>query len=156
MKVLAISDTHFKRSEEMLSFVEEVEDLFFKANLVVHAGDFVSEEVYSTLKKVCDKNGIDLLAVRGNCDELALKEVDVVKSIGAKHEPSMPDFADIYYLALELGVSVMVFGYIHSFALVSKRPLVFCPGCAKLRQYAFVDKKLTFFHGGERVESYNI
>ncbi len=152
MKILAISDTHLRKKWEMNNFLSEVNN-YVQFDLLVHAGDFETIEVYNALTEFCNKNGINLLAVKGNCDNFSLPEVVSGWNVGVKHEPLMDDFTDIYYLARELDVKVMVFGHLHRFIVASKKPLIFCPGYAKLGQFAYLDKKLRFFLRGEEVES---
>ncbi len=158
-RILAISDTHFL-GRESLNFCRVLESLEF--DLLVHAGDFTSRESYELLRELCKERGVELLAVKGNCDKFDLPEVGTAEIYGikvaAKHEPLMDDFSDLYYLARELEVNVLIFGHIHRFALVSENPLVFCPGAVKNDQFALLEVTpsnfvLKFFKGGEVVDS---
>ena len=158
-KILAISDTHFSRREEALEYLEFLQSFDF--DVLVHAGDFTCKECYLALKEFCEENGVEFLAVRGNCDRFDLQEIGVLEFPGlrlaAKHEPLMDDFSDLYYLARELEADVLVFGHIHRFAVCSSAPLVFCPGAVKNGQFALLEVSeslvLRFFRGGEEVDS---
>ncbi|AEA46255.1 YfcE family phosphodiesterase [Archaeoglobus veneficus] len=134
MKVVAVSDTHMVEPESVLRKLD--------ADLIIHAGDFVSYDVYSFLSQE-----YDVRAVHGNCDDAKLKkelpevtvfEVEGVR-FGVKHMPEMPDFMDIYYLARELEVEVMVFGHIHAFYLKRGKPTILCPGTLKSGVYAEIE-----------------
>ncbi len=67
MKILLISDTHLKTSGKSFPevFVSELE----KADLIVHAGDFIEESVYEEL---CEYAPVK--AVYGNVDTKGLQE----------------------------------------------------------------------------------
>ncbi len=130
MKMLAISDTHAKRLEDL---PEKVLRLIDKADVVVHAGDFTTLKLYEELKNVCE-----LKAVYGNSDEDELKkilpkelvfEVEGVK-FGVVHQGNyLNEFHDLGYKAKELGVNVLIFGHIHRFVLQEfKDVVVLCPG----------------------------
>ncbi len=169
-RILAISDTHFsgpEMAEFCMKFLEK--DSY---DVIVHAGDFDRKESYEVLKEFCEERGIELLAVRGNCDRFDLEEVLLIESgesrssegsgglrIAAKHEPVMEDCSDMYYLARELEADLLVFGHIHRFAVVSSKPLVFCPGAVKKGQFAVIEVDdshlltLRFFEGGKEVDS---
>jgi putative phosphoesterase len=66
-RVALVSDTHVpSRASEIPNFVEEaVED----ADVVVHAGDFDSEDAYDAFEELADG---ELVAVRGNMDPVNL------------------------------------------------------------------------------------
>jgi putative phosphoesterase len=66
-QVAVVADTHIPaRAAEIPGFVaQEVED----ADVVVHAGDFDSEDAYETVERLADG---DLVAVRGNMDPVNL------------------------------------------------------------------------------------
>ncbi len=150
--MLAVSDTHFKTREEAEKFLKSLK---FEFEVLVHAGDFESYECYLAFKDFCERSGIEFLAAKGNCDKFEISEVSFKAGIAVKHEPLMSDCSDMYYLARELEAKVLVFGHIHRFAVVSKKPLVFCPG-ARGQFATFDGKKLIFFSGGEEVESLRV
>ncbi|MFB6268509.1 MAG: metallophosphoesterase [Halobacterium sp.] len=66
-RVALVSDTHIpSRASELPGFVEqEIED----ADVVVHAGDFDSEDAYETVEGLVDG---EFVAVRGNMDPVNL------------------------------------------------------------------------------------
>ena len=61
--ILALSDTHLNKDGKLHS---ELKKLAATADLVLHAGDFISQETYDALKKACKG---ELRAVRGVCDK---------------------------------------------------------------------------------------
>ncbi|MBC7337508.1 MAG: metallophosphoesterase family protein, partial [Clostridia bacterium] len=67
IRILVISDTHFRRAEERLP--RDIEEAAATADLIVHCGDFEALSAYEYLGKLGQ-----LVAVRGNMDEPALKE----------------------------------------------------------------------------------
>ncbi len=132
MKIIAISDTHIKDS----IFKRLQEDLLLmlgEADIIIHAGDFVREQVYDEL------SGISRLeAVHGNTDDAALVrklpqrkviEADGVR-IGIVHEAalSIQDTTGARYMAKEMGVDVLVFGHIHKPVIEQSDVIVACPG----------------------------
>ena len=68
MRLALISDTHMPRGERLMPqrCVEEIE----AADLLLHAGDFSSEEVVAQLSAI----GPPLRAVHGNVDSAGLRE----------------------------------------------------------------------------------
>ena len=132
MKIIAISDTHIKGSifgnlqEDLLSMLRE-------ADIIIHAGDFVREQVYDEL------SGISRLeAVHGNMDDPALVrklparkvvEADGVR-IGIVHEAalSIQDTTGARYMAKEMGVDLLIFGHIHKPLIEKSDVIVACPG----------------------------
>ena len=129
MKIIAVSDTHLKDSLLPSNLVKFIED----CDIVVHAGDFTSMECYRTFEATGK-----LKAVHGNSDEAELKsilperlifEADGV-SIGVVHEGalSLNDTTALRYLALEMGVDVLIFGHFHRPLIEQSDVLLICPG----------------------------
>ncbi len=129
MRILLMADTHMEKWNPPAV----MEDLMDDADLIVHAGDFTSPEVYEKLSEW------DLKAVYGNSDDPELREKlpeelifesENVK-IGVVHEGqlSINDFTGLGYLAREMGVDVLVFGHAHRFVM-ERLPsaLIVCPG----------------------------
>ena len=113
MQILVIADTHLSDPSEIPS---ELINVANSAELILHAGDFVSFDVYDFL------NGLGhLKAVRGNSDEAALRgrlplkqivEIDGVK-IGLIHGSGTP-FGMARRAALEFpDVQAVVYGHAH-------------------------------------------
>ena len=133
MKVIAISDTHIKHGSIMKQLPEELVLLLKEADMIIHAGDFVTKAAFEELA------GLNRLeAVHGNMDEIKLKaslperriiEVEGVK-IGIIHEAalSLQDTTGAWYLAKEMGVDVLVFGHIHKPVIERADMLLVCPG----------------------------
>lgn len=129
MKLLLISDTHLD-VDTIPPFLMDIMDSY---DMVVHAGDFCSMAFYKAL----DSSG-KLKAVHGNMDERELQEllperlvfeVEGVK-IGVIHEGalSITDTTALGYLALEMGVDVLVFGHLHRPLIEKGAVLLICPG----------------------------
>jgi putative phosphoesterase len=66
--ILALSDTHLNKDGKLHS---ELKKLAATADLVLHAGDFISQETYDALKNACKG---EMHAVRGVCDNEGLKD----------------------------------------------------------------------------------
>lgn len=83
MKIIAISDTHIKFGSIRDHLPEDLVDRLEKADLILHAGDFVRKKAYD---EFCALNRIE--AVHGNMDEPELKnmlpERKVIKIEGMK------------------------------------------------------------------------
>ncbi len=129
MKIIAISDTHLHGA----SIPQNILGIIENCDIIVHAGDFTSLECY----KVFASTG-KLKAVCGNSDDAKLKnllperikfEVDGVK-IGVVHEGglSITNTTAVRYLALEMGVDVLIFGHIHSPLIEKNDVMLVCPG----------------------------
>ncbi|WP_292461549.1 metallophosphoesterase [Methanolobus sp.] len=129
MKLLAISDTHLETDTIPQYLAGIIEDY----DLVVHAGDFSSMKFYKALESTGK-----LRAVHGNTDEKELQEllpeklifeVEGIK-IGVIHEGalSIVDTTPMRYLALEMGVSVLIFGHLHRPIIEKRDVLLICPG----------------------------
>jgi len=129
MKFLIISDTHLETDSIPQYLAGIIEDY----DLIVHAGDFSSMAFYRALESTGK-----LRAVHGNTDEKELQEllpeklifeVEGVK-IGVVHEGalSIVDTTPMRYLALEMGVSVLIFGHLHRPIIEKRDVLLICPG----------------------------
>ncbi|WP_319506667.1 metallophosphoesterase [uncultured Methanolobus sp.] len=129
MKIVLISDTHLE-TDTIPAYLSEVFDQY---DMIIHAGDFDSMSFFKAL----DATG-KLKAVHGNSDEPALRgllpeklifEVDGVK-IGVIHEASLSivDNTATRYMALEMGVDVLVFGHLHRPIIEKSDVLLICPG----------------------------
>ncbi|MEM1576802.1 MAG: YfcE family phosphodiesterase [Archaeoglobaceae archaeon] len=128
MRLIATSDTHLQEPR----IPEKLLDLIESADLVVHAGDFESYEVY---KKFSDYN---LVAVRGdNDDSRIMEELPEVAEfrvgklrIGVVHRGNyINNFDDLFYRAMELEVDLLIFGHIHRFVFEKlKDRAILCPG----------------------------
>ncbi|HNX38934.1 MAG TPA: metallophosphoesterase [Methanothrix sp.] len=131
-RIIAISDTHLE-NEALLASVAE---LVKKADIILHAGDFVSESCHSAL---ADLGRLE--AVHGNSDRPALKrllperkviDVEGVR-IGLVHMASHgADLVGAEMMAREMDVSVLVFGHIHRPLIEKGRRLLICPGSTTL------------------------
>ncbi|MCM1985992.1 metallophosphoesterase family protein [Methanococcoides seepicolus] len=129
MKILAISDTHLKEGDIPPTFKGLLDD----CDIIAHAGDFTSTECYNAFAATGK-----LKAVHGNSDNSELRqllperlvfEADGVK-IGIVHEGSLSimDTTALRYLALEMGVDVLIFGHIHRPLIEKSDVILICPG----------------------------
>lgn len=133
MKIIAIADTHIKSGSVTECLPHGLVELIKNADIVIHAGDFVTKHVYDELSGMCR-----LEAVHGNMDSPDLKkllpaqkiiETEGIK-IGIVHEAalSLQDTTGAWYLAKEMGVQVLVFGHIHKPLIEKGELLIACPG----------------------------
>jgi putative phosphoesterase len=125
--ILALSDTHQKEG-----ISTELAKLAAKADIIIHAGDFVTTGVYDSFADIGR-----LEAVFGNSDSIELKnllperkiiEVEGVR-IGIVHIAShLPDPTGPELLAREMEVDVLIFGHLHRPFLEKSEKLLVCPG----------------------------
>ncbi|MDM7938801.1 MAG: metallophosphoesterase [Methanothrix sp.] len=127
-RILALSDTHLEGEELPVAVVR----LAREADMILHAGDFVSCKVYSALEELGK-----LEAVRGNCDLPVLKkqlperrviDVDGIR-IGLVHTAFHgSDLVGAEMMAREMDARVLVFGHIHRPVVEKGERLLICPG----------------------------
>jgi putative phosphoesterase len=133
MKIIAISDTHIKQGSILEQLQPELVRLIKDADIVIHAGDFVTKQAYDELSGI-----YRLEAVHGNMDEPALKrllprrkviELDSLR-LGIIHEAalSIQDTTGAWYMAKEMEVDVLIFGHIHRPLIEKSDVLLACPG----------------------------
>ena len=148
MKILIMSDTHFKNSEIPKNISSVIRPDPEKAgkdaaanrpDMVIHAGDFSSAEAFRALKSLCDGEGIQFRAVCGNCDpaELArlLPEKMILEEeglrIGVIHEAgrSFDENTARWYLLKQMNADILIFGHIHCPVIDSyDGKYLICPG----------------------------
>ncbi|HIH34878.1 MAG TPA: YfcE family phosphodiesterase [Methanosphaera sp.] len=113
MLIGIISDTHIPvRSQSVPPIVFEV---FKDVDLILHCGDIEVKSVIEELEEIAP-----VIAVHGNCDPYIgyntheIVEVEEVK-IGITHGVVYPkgDTQQLYYLAKELEVDILVSGHTH-------------------------------------------
>jgi hypothetical protein len=131
-RIIALSDTHLE--DELLPAAVAV--LAKKADIILHAGDFISAKCYNALAELGR-----LEAVHGNSDSSELKrllperkviEVDGIR-IGLVHMASHgSDLMGARMMAREMDVQVLVFGHIHRPIVEKGERLLICPGSATL------------------------
>ena len=129
MKLIAISDTHLKDA----AFPQDLMEIIKDCDMVVHAGDFTSINCYKTLS-----SAVKLKAVYGNSDDDELKKLLPEKlkfevggvSIGVVHQGSLSitNKTALRYLALEMGVNVLIFGHLHRPLIDKSNVMLVCPG----------------------------
>lgn len=127
MKIIAVADTHLQSWQ----IPEKLVQLMESADLVVHAGDFVSYEVYEKFSE------FELIAVRGDNDDPALSGLPEISKfragdleIGVVHKGNYLNiFDDLLYKAMEINVDLLIFGHIHRFVFEKiKNRAILCPG----------------------------
>jgi uncharacterized protein len=127
-RIIALSDTHLEGGELPRAVVRLVKG----ADLILHAGDFVSGE---TFRALADLGRLE--AVRGNSDFPELKkllpqrkiiDVDGIQ-IGLVHMASHgQDLLGAEMMAREMDVQILVFGHIHRPVVEKGDRLLICPG----------------------------
>lgn len=126
-RILAISDTHIEGE-----LPDKIKTLAEEADIVVHAGDFISCSVYDSLKEISR-----LEAVCGNADLPELQELLPMRKvfqaegvrIGVVHMASFSsDPTGAGMLAREMEVDVLIFGHIHRPYIEQGETLLICPG----------------------------
>ncbi|GFO97661.1 phosphodiesterase [groundwater metagenome] len=133
MKIIALSDTHIKFGSIKDRLPGDLVEMLKKADLILHAGDFVRKKAYNELSAI---NRLE--AVHGNMDEPELKnmlperkviEIEGIK-IGLIHQAalSLQDTIGARYMAKEMGADVLVFGHIHRPVIEKSDVLLACPG----------------------------
>jgi putative phosphoesterase len=127
IKIVALSDTHLD-GDLPKNLVELIRD----ADIIMHAGDFVSLNIYDSLK---DLGKVE--AVWGNTDSSELRrllperkvvDVEGIK-VGLVHQAShssSPLGAGM--LAREMEVDVLVYGHLHKPYVERSNKLLICPG----------------------------
>jgi uncharacterized protein len=131
-RIIALSDTHLQ--DELL--LPAVAALAKSADIILHAGDFVSAQCHAALAALGR-----LEAVHGNSDCPELKkllperrviEVEEVR-IGLVHMASHgSDLVGAEMMAREMDVQVLVFGHIHRPLIEKGKRLLICPGSTTL------------------------
>lgn len=113
MLIGVISDTHIPVRSEKIP--EKVFEVFEDVELILHAGDIEDVSVIESLEKIAP-----VIAVHGNCDaNLGLNNSEVIEvediKIGLAHGIVYPkgDTQQLYYLARQLDVNVMITGHTH-------------------------------------------
>ncbi len=133
MKIIAIADTHIKSGSLVECLPRDLIGLIKDADMVIHAGDFVTKAAYDELSGFCR-----LTAVHGNMDDATLKrllpernviEIEGIR-LGIVHEAalSLHDTTGAWYMAKEMGVDVLIFGHIHMPVIEKDDVLLACPG----------------------------
>ena len=135
MKIIILADTHIniKSGSVTEALPAGLVKLIKEADMVIHAGDFVTKKFYDELSGICN-----LCAVHGNMDEMSLKrslpERKIIKAgstkIGIIHEAalSIHETTGARYMAKEMSVDVLVFGHLHKPVIDKSDVLLLCPG----------------------------
>jgi len=130
-RIIALSDTHLE-NEKLPSSVAE---LAKNADIILHAGDFVSAKCHTALAALGR-----LEAVHGNSDCAELKrllpERKVIEVDGTRPGAAMAshgsDLVGAEMMAREMDVQVLVFGHIHRPLIEKGKLLLICPGSTTL------------------------
>ncbi len=131
-KILALSDTHLEKEELPLAITR----LAGVADIILHAGDFISAQAHAAL---ADLGRLE--AVKGNADHAELKrllperkiiEVEGIR-IGLVHMAFHgSSLVGAEMMAREMNVGVLVFGHIHRPIVERGERLLICPGSPTL------------------------
>lgn len=133
MRIIAVADTHIKSGSINENLPPALLKLMEGADMVIHAGDFVTWKAYEELSHLSEFH-----AVQGNMDELMIRkslprqkiiEVGGVR-VGLVHEASLSiqDFTAAGFLAREMEVNILIFGHIHKPVIEKSEVLLVCPG----------------------------
>lgn len=128
MKVLVMADTHLTDARIPRPIAAQLEG----ADACIHAGDLVSMSFYEALEEL-----VPVYAVCGNSDDDEVRSllperrvlvlggvrIGVVHSVG-DWEPQEASG----YMALEMGVDVLVYGHLHRPLIRRSKVLTVCPG----------------------------
>jgi uncharacterized protein len=128
IRILAVSDTHLE--EGVIS--GRLEELIGEADMVIHAGDFISPEVYDQIAGITRLEAVygnsDLPELKKRLPERKVLEVEGVR-IGVVHMAShSSDLTGADLLAREMEVGVLIFGHIHRPMIEGDKRLLICPG----------------------------
>lgn len=127
IKIIALSDTHLDSN-----LPRDLAELAQDADLIMHAGDFTSVDIYNSLR---DLGKVE--AVWGNADSSEIRallpkrkvvEVEGIK-VGLVHQAShSPGPLGPGILAREMEVDVLVYGHLHKPYVECSDRLLICPG----------------------------
>jgi len=142
MRIGIISDTHL--SSLTGDFIALAKDRFSDCDMVVHAGDFTSPEIYYYLNELTSGN---LIAVHGNMDPPELRKVLPEKvmfeeqgiKIGVIHGGGAPHDLEerVAHAFLNEGVGCIVYGHSHNGANHKHNDILFFnPGSPTDRYHA--------------------
>lgn len=115
MKIGLISDTHIPDRYNKLP--KKVYEAFESVDLILHAGDLTDKSVIEELEKIAPT-----IAVQGNMDRnnnINLPKYKIIEKenikIGLIHGEVYPrgDKQQLYYLAEEIGVKILISGHSH-------------------------------------------
>jgi putative phosphoesterase len=155
MKIGVISDTHL--STLTGDFITLAKDRLAACDMVVHAGDFTSPEIYFFLKELTSGN---LIAVYGNMDppeissllpEKVIFEAGGIK-IGVMHGGGAPHDLEerVARAFFDEGVGCIIYGHSHNGANHTQNDILFFnPGSPTDRYHATMNSIgfLTIEHG---------
>lgn len=155
MKIAIISDTHAKKRNDKLFRL--IDTLFIEADMIIHAGDYISSDVVSKLRE--HKN---FVGVWGNNDKGSIRDLlkeKVILSIeGYKiglyhgHGNSKNTLQTAYDKFIDDKVDIIIFGHTHQPLILTKNKIIMInPGSPSYKRrepwYSYVvlelqDKKI--------------
>lgn len=122
-----ISDTHGLLRPD-------IETVFNKVELIIHAGDIGSEDVLEKLKKIAP-----VMAVRGNCDEGKwVEDLPLTKTFefGDVNFHIIHDLKKIDIDLKNLGINIVISGHSHEHILKNQDDIVYVnPGGAGPKRF---------------------
>jgi putative phosphoesterase len=126
-RIIALSDTHLEDG-----LPQWLVDRLEGADIIIHAGDFISLKVYDAVAELGT-----LEAVCGNADLPELRRLLPVRKvidieglrIGLVHRASHgTDLTGAEMMAREMDVNLLIFGHIHRPIIEKGKRLLICPG----------------------------
>jgi putative phosphoesterase len=155
MRIGIISDTHLSSLTGV--FIALAKDRFAECDMVVHAGDFTSPEIYFYLRELTSNN---VIGVHGNMDPPEMRKILPEKVIfeqqgvkfGVIHGGGAPNDLEerIAKAFMNEGVSCIIYGHSHNIANHKHNDILFFnPGSPTDRHYAKMNSigYVTIEHG---------
>ncbi|WP_052447484.1 metallophosphoesterase family protein [Clostridium polynesiense] len=145
VKIGVISDTHGFIREEVLNNLKDV-------SVIIHAGDFCSEEILMELKNIAPVYG-----VRGNNDKGSFGESlpkEELIDINGKYIYVVHDIKDMSIVPESAGVDAVIYGHSHKHKLEEKNGVLYInPGSAGKRRFKLPITMAYLYLNEEEVES---
>ncbi|MBU3159758.1 metallophosphoesterase [Clostridium frigoris] len=146
MKVVILSDTHAKKHNDKL--FKLIDNLFKEADMIIHAGDYISPSVVSKLKE-----HENFIGVWGNNDKhyirSILKEKEILSIEGYRiglyhgHGTSKNTLTTAYDKFIDDKVDIIIFGHTHQPLILTKNKVLMInpgsPSCKRREKwYSYV------------------
>lgn len=146
MKIVILSDTHAKKHNDKL--FKLIDNLFKEADMIIHAGDYISPSVVLKLKE-----HDNFVGVWGNNDKSyirdILKEKEILSIEGYKiglyhgHGTSKNTLTTAYDKFVDDKVDIIIFGHTHQPLILTKNKILMInpgsPSCKRREKwYSYV------------------
>lgn len=135
-RIIVIADTHIEDQPLHTALPESLLNLIKKADLLLHAGSFTSITAYQEFRELTR-----LEAVSGTKDCEELKEllpetltlnIEGVRIAVVHKGVHITNTMSMRYLAKEMDVDVLIYGYLHKPLIDKSDVLTICPGSPTL------------------------